>query len=85
MNIRLGNLTVAEMEKRSGVVFPEELKTLLEKTHQDDAKYIELRQWHCFDLPFVLVCGSMSFAQEIYDQLKDKTTQFKEPLQIALA
>jgi hypothetical protein len=85
MNIRLGNLSVEEMEKRSGVTFPDELKQLLNKTHQEHATNIALGEWHCFDLPFVIVCGGMPLAQEIYDHLKDMTSQFKEPLQIALA
>lgn len=85
MNIRLGNLTIAEMERRSGVAFPDELKELLREGHQDHATNIGKGEWHCFDMPFVLVCGGMELAQAIYNHLKAMSSQFKEPLQIALA
>jgi hypothetical protein len=85
MSIRLGNLTVSEIETRAGVIFPEELKKLLAESHQDHATNIKDGEWHCFDMPFVLVCGGMTLAQTIYDHLKMMSSQFKEPLQIALA
>jgi len=85
MNIRLGNLTVEEMENRSGVTFPDELKKLLAASHQDHATNIGEGEWHCFDLPFVLVCGDRPLAQKIFEHLKALSAQFKEPLQIALA
>ena len=85
MNILLGNLTISEMEKRSGVSFPDELKAILEKSHQSHATNIGIGQWHCFDMPFIIVCGDMDLAQSIYAHLKTLSSQFKEPLQIALA
>ena len=85
MNIRLGNLTVADMERRSGVTFPDELRKLLESSHPVHATKIGKGEWHCFDMPFVLVCGGMELAQNVYDHLKAMSSQFKEPLQIALA
>lgn len=85
MSIMLGNLTVAEIEKRAGVEFSEELKQLMEKTHQSEASNIADGKWHCFDIPFSLVCGGMPLAQQIYDHLKAESSNFKEPLQIALA
>ena len=85
MNIMLGNLTVNQIELRTGVTFSDELKSLLDNTHQSSATNIGDGEWHCFDLPFVLVCGDMPFAQKVYDHLKDKAADFKEPLQIALA
>jgi hypothetical protein len=85
MNIMLGNLTVSEIEKRTGVIFPEELKQLMEKTHQHEASNISNGKWHCFDIPFVLVCGGMPLAQEIYDHLRIKSGEFKEKMEIALA
>ena len=85
MNIMLGNLTISEMEKRAGVAFSEELKHLLEKTHQADASNIADGKWHCYDIPFTLVCGGMPIAQQIYDHLKADSSKFNQPLQIALA
>jgi hypothetical protein len=85
MNIMLGNLTVSEIEKRSGVEFPDELKQLMEETHQPEASNIADGKWHCYDIPFALVCGGMPLAQKIYNHLKAESSNFKEPLQIALA
>ena len=85
MGIMLGNLSVAEIEKRAGVKFPEELKQLMQDTHQDEASNIKDGKWHCFDIPFTIVCGGMPIAQKIYDHLKDDSSKFAEQLQIALA
>ncbi len=84
MSFYLGNLTVSQIESRAGVTFPEELKTLMEKTHQPSATNIGEREWHCFDIPFVLVCGGMEIATEIHGHLRDLGGDFREPLQIAL-
>ncbi len=85
MNIMLGNLTITEIEKRAGVEFSSELKELMAATHQSEASNIADGKWHCFDIPFTLVCGGMPIAQQIYDHLKADSSNFKEPLQIALA
>ena len=85
MGIMLGNLTVAEIEKRSGVAFSEVLKQLMEDTHQSEANNVADGKWHCFDIPFMLVCGGMPLAQKIYDELKDQSEKFKEPLKISLS
>lgn len=85
MSIMLGNLTVPEIEKRSGVEFSKELKQLMEGTHQPEASNIADGKWHCFDIPFTLVCGGIPIAQQIYDHLKADSSKFVERLEIALA
>ena len=85
MSIYLGNLTIEQMEARTGVNFDDELKNLLIETHQDSASNIAEGEWHCFDIPFVLVCGGMPLAQRIYDHLKADSKNFKEVLQISLS
>jgi len=82
--ISLGNLTIEQMEKRTGVEWPSELRTLLADRHQDRATDIAPGKWHCFDLPFFLVCGDMETAQTVYDHLRPLSTSFKEPLQIGV-
>lgn len=82
MHIYLGNLSIEEMEKRTGVVFPEGLKNRLKDTHQDDAQNIQPGKWHCFSIPFMLVCGSREMAQEIFDDLEPLGSKFKEQMQI---
>lgn len=85
MNIYLGNLSIAEMEKRSGVDFPQELKDYMNPRKQESASNIAKGKWHCFDIPFVLVCGDMETATEIHSHLKAFGSDFKEPLQISLS
>jgi hypothetical protein len=84
MNIYLGNLSIDEIEKRSGVNFPEKLRDYMEPRRQEAASNVEKGKWHCFDIPFVLVCGDMETATEIYSHLKEFSSDFKEPLQISL-
>lgn len=85
MNIMLDNLTISEIEKRAGITFSAELKELMGKTHQSEANNVAGGKWHCFDIPFTLVCGGRPLAQQIYDHLKADSSKFKEPMQIALA
>lgn len=82
--IYLGDLTIEQMESRSGVVFPEELKVFMKDRHQPEATGIKAGKWHCFDLPFMLVCGDMKTAQQIYDHLSPMAASFSEPLQIGV-
>ena len=56
MGIYLGNLTIDEIEKRSGVDFGDDLKKFMNKTHQHEASNIKPGMWHCFDIPFLLLC-----------------------------
>jgi hypothetical protein len=80
----LGNLTIEEMEKRSGVKFPDELVEYMKPRHQPKAENIQQGKWHCFDLPFNLVCGDMETATEIFKYLKELSGDFKEKMQISI-
>lgn len=84
MAIALGNLSVKEMEARTGVTFPEELVKYMEENRQEKTKDVAEGKWHCFDIPFMLLVGDMKTAQMIYDHLKPLTANFKEPMQIGL-
>ena len=85
MNILLGNLSVEEIENRSGVTFPLELVSYMESRQQHKAADVEPGKWHCFDIPFTLVCGDMETAVEIHKYLSPLSNRFKESLQISLA
>ena len=85
MSIYLGNLSIDEMEKRLGVDFPAELKAYMEPRKQENASNVKQGKWHCFDLPFLLVCGDMETATEIYNHLKRFSSDCKEKLQISLS
>jgi len=81
----LGNLTVAQIEARLGIDFPEETRVFMQDTHQSQASNVDKGRWHCFDLPFVMVCGDFGTAEKIFNSVKDKMSEIKEPMQITLA
>ena len=84
MNIFLGNLTIAEIEKRAGVTFPDELKTFMQENYQAKASDIEKGKWHCFDIPFFMACGDYDTAKFIHGHLSSMSSQFKESMQIGV-
>lgn len=86
MSIMLGNLSIAEIEKRSGVKFPEDLIAYMQpRKQEEEARNVKVGCWHCFDIPFTLVCGDMDTATEIHRHLAPLGSSFKEPLRIALS
>jgi hypothetical protein len=84
MAIMLGNLTVEDMQQRLGSEFPAELIEYMKERHQQYAQVIEAGKWHCFDVPFTVVCGDMDTAQEIYRHLSPLASSFKQSMQIAI-
>lgn len=85
MSIYLGNLSVDEIEKRIGIPFPEEIKKFMTGTREMSAQKTPAGKWHCFDMPFMIVCGDRETAQKIYESVKDRYGEIKEPLQIGIA
>lgn len=85
MNIMLGNLSVNEIEKRLGIEFPEEIRDFMKQNHQSEANNIAKGKWHCFDIPFNLVCGDVDVATKIFNSVKDKSADCKEKLQISVS
>ena len=81
MNIMLGNLTVEQIEKRIGIDFPDDIRTFMNENHQAKAEKTEKGKWHCFDMPFTMVCGDRETAMKIYDSVKERAKEIKEPLQ----
>jgi len=65
MEIKLGNLTVDEIEKRCNIKLSDEDKEFLKNTRQDNAQHIEKGKWHCFDLPFQIVTDE-EMAEKLY-------------------
>ena len=85
MSILLGNMSIKEIETRTGVKFPDALIAYMEPRRQMSAENISAGKWHCFDIPFTLVCGDRETATEIYKHLSPISGQFKRQLQIALS
>lgn len=84
MGFMLGNLSVAEIEKRLGIDFPDDIREFMNQTHQDKASDIEPGKWHCFDIPFQIVFGDIETAVKIFDSVKDRASECKERLHFCL-
>lgn len=82
MSFCLGNLSVEEMERRAGVKLPQQLRDYMESRRQNEASNVRPGKWHCFDIPFLLVCGDMETATKIYEHLKG--LDFQDFLQISI-
>ena len=85
MSVMLGNLKVIQIEKRLGIEFPEEIREFMKNTHQPEANNIAKGRWHCFDIPFNLVCGDLETATKIFNSVKDRASECKEELQFSLS
>lgn len=84
MNIMLGNLSVSEIEARLGIKFPQDIVDFMNKNHQASAQNVLPGKWHCFDIPFNLVCGDIETAKKIYSALKEQSSKCKESLCISV-
>ena len=56
----------------------------MKQTQQDNATNIAKGKWHCFDIPFNLVCGDMEIATKIFNSVKHKSSEYKEQLHFFL-
>lgn len=80
----LGNLSVKQIEERLGIEFPEEIREFMKQTHNPNASDISKGKWHCFDLPFHIVCGDLETATKIYESVKDRSSECRATLQFSL-
>lgn len=80
----LGNLSIYQIEDRLGIMFPEEIREFMIKNHQPTANNIAVGKWHCFDIPFNLVCGDFETAEKIFNSVKDRHNECKTTLQISI-
>lgn len=85
MSIMLGDLNVLQIENRLGVEFPNEIRELMKNTHQANASNIAKGKWHCFDIPFNIVCGDIEIATKIFNSVKEKAGEVKENLQFSIS
>jgi len=84
MGFMLGDLSIKQIEERIGVNFPEDIREFMKATHQSKAENIAKGKWHCFDMPFNLVCGDMDVATKIFNSVKEKKDEVKEPLRFMI-
>jgi hypothetical protein len=81
MSIYLGNLTLEQVERRLGIEISEEDKKKLIEFHCDSAN-VEKGKWHCFDLPFMFVCGDRLTAEKVVKIFKPYVKHMKQALQV---
>ena len=81
----IGNQTIEQIERRLGIDFPDDIRVFMKDNKQEEADNVKPGKWHCFDFPFCMVCGDRETAQKIYDSMKDRASEVKEPLRIAIS
>ena len=69
MSIYLGNLSVKQIEERLSIYLSSEERKILIDSREQKAEHIPEGKWHCFDIPFIILCGSMDTAKKIRDIL----------------
>lgn len=84
MSIMLGNLSVSQIEERLGIEFPEDTRELMKNTHESNASHVPNGKWHCFDIPFNLVCGDIDIATKIFNSVKDQSDKCKCALEFSI-
>ena len=82
--IFLGNQSVSQIEERIGFEFPSEIREFMKLSHEPSASNIPKGKWHCFDIPFNLVCGDIETATKIFNSVKERSDECREILQISI-
>lgn len=67
MGMMLGNQTPDQIAKRLKIDMSEEHKNILMESWQQKADDIAEDKWHCFDIPFMMVCGCKATAEKMRD------------------
>lgn len=84
MSIFLGNLSVKQIEERTGILLSEADKAELSAMRQEKAENIESGKWHCFDMPFMIICGDKPTAEKVVKILSAYDwTKARQSLQIS--
>jgi len=81
MYISLGNLSVTDIERRSGITFSDEARKFLNVTHSPNAD-LSNGEWHCFDMPY-----QMTINEESLPEFEEKVFPFLrqgKPIQIGI-
>lgn len=84
MAIYLGNLTTKQIENRLGITLTDKERAELDSFHEDTCDKVHNRDcWHCYDLPFVIACGSYEAAVRVRDIFEKYAGQMNGQLQIS--
>ena len=80
----LGNFTVEQMEERLGITLVDDDREFFKQSRQEKVANIANDKWHCFDIPFIIVCGSMKMAIKVRDILQPYEKQMKCKIDIGV-
>ena len=83
--VMLGNLSVQRIEERLGIELTDEERAFLSSTRQEIANNIAKDKWHCFDIPFVMVCGSQETAMKVCEILRPYESKMTGTIRIVIA
>ena len=77
MTVYLGSIGPYDFKRYLGFELSDEHLEFFIKTHQSCADPYNLgaRQWHFFDLPRILICGSKALADELIAILRQYETK----------
>ena len=73
MMIYLGNLSVKQIEERTGITLSDTDREYMNTNRQEEVNNTALKKgkWHCFDMPFMIVTHDKKTA-DIYKKLFEK-------------
>ena len=83
MGIMLGNQSPMQIAQRLRITLSEEHKKMLMDSWQQKAEDIADDKWHCFDIPFMMVCGSKATAERLRDLFMEYDLSKGELFQIS--
>lgn len=86
MSIYLGNLSIAQIEERLGIELTDAERSELTGARQERIGDVALApdKWHCYDLPFIIACGSREMAEKLCKILSPYSSRMKCQLQIGI-
>ena len=82
MSLRLGNLSVDDLERRLGVSLSESDRQFLEAARQNTAHVEEPDKLHIFDMPFSIICGSEELSKKVLAILLPHSGKVNETIEI---
>lgn len=80
MSVMLGNYKVEDIENR----LTDEERNTLSSMQQDATSEIANNEWHCFDIPFTILCGSYETALSVHNILKKYEDEMNDRIDIAV-
>lgn len=85
MAIYLGNLSAEQMAHRLGVRLSQKELERLEAMREQNCNKINGRPvWHCYDIPFVIACGTYDACVAIRDILQPHVAEMRGSVEIML-